>query len=147
MGLQRRPATVFISPQKVRVLVRVADFPQGKPGWVSTHSQGFSSIRPHARKVWELGKALGRRNEAVVDGRTSSQPRGLGGKDKRDQTPIRIRGPRPTPALRLHRPAPAIAAPRSCEGPTLRPRGRNGGVPSPAPPRGGPALYGKAVPS
>lgn len=108
LGLQRRPPAIFTVPQEVRVLV------ESQAGCPRTHLRGSPASDPtHARfGCWEK---LQGRTGAVVDRRTSSQPRGLGGKDKRDLTPSRPRGPRPTPALRLHLPAPAIAAPQSCE--------------------------------
>lgn len=101
----------------------------------------------HARfGSWGWGERFGAETEAVVDGCTSSQPRAW---EERTRRPDPVSLPRP-----LAHPSPAAPRPRArhccargCEGPTLRPRGRNGGRPEPGSSPRGPALYGKAVPS
>lgn len=62
------------------------------PGYSPNHQTPFM-------QGMEAGKRIVRgETDAVVAGRTSSQPRGLRAKDKGDPTLSWLRGPRPTPA-------------------------------------------------
>lgn len=72
---------------------------------------------------------------------------GPGSEGKARPNPVSAPQPQAHPSPGLHRPARAIAVPGSCEGPTLRLRGRNGGVPGPAPPRGARPYMGKLCPA
>lgn len=96
-----------------------------------------------------MKKRFGAETEAVVDGRTSSPPPppGAGRKGQGDPTPSRCRGPRPTPALRLRRPARAIGVPGAARVPPSGLVAGTGGVPSPAPPRGARPYMGKLCPA
>lgn len=143
MGLQRCPPVTFTVPQ-----VRVFTFSRGKATLGGHARPGYSpTIRPHSCKVWKLGKRVVRgETEAVVAGRTSSQPRAWEQRTSETQPCLGSAASGP-PQPRASPPRARHCCARSCEGPTLRLRGRNGGVPGPAPPRGARPYLGKLCPA
>lgn len=143
MGLQRCPPVTFTVPQ-----VRVFTFFQREShAGCSRTPRVFSNHQTPLMQGLEAGKRVVRgETEAVVAGRTSSQPRAWEQRTSETQPFLGSAATGP-PQPRASPPRARHCCARSCEGPTLRLRGRNGGVPGPAPPRGARPYLGKLCPA